>query len=140
MTSPAPHSRPPWKFLLALFLAFGAGGFAGLFFGMVATDPGDNLTLVKTAFTVTESGERTVTGAIRNNTDAWYSHIQVDIALLDLDGNVVERTFTTANDVAPGHRWEFTVPVTSVEAVRAVIDGQCGRRYHFRTEIEAAAR
>lgn len=79
--------------------AFVLGLLAGLLGAMIATDPGDNLTLEEFEFITAPTGDRLLTGVIRNNTDQTYAFVQVDILLLDEEGTPLGRTFTTASNL-----------------------------------------
>jgi len=98
-------------FLAALFL-----------FSLVATDPGDNVTLVETDVE-TRGVDRYVTGALRNNTDDTYSRIRIEISLLDKDGSIVESMSATMLDLAADERRTFEAVVVAHEAVRYRVDG-----------------
>lgn len=117
-------------FLLGVFGGFYLFAFAYL----VATDPGDNLTLAESDLTTGPGGERFVTGTIRNNTDTTYPHVLLGISLLDEHGDVVENTVAIARDFAGGTTWRFEVPITAEEAVRATLEAACGRSYRLRGE------
>lgn len=119
---------------------FALGIPTGVFMAAVATDPADNLTLVESALTAEATGPRLLTGTLRNNTDSRYSHVQVGISLLDADGAAVGGTTLVADDIGPGQAWTFQAPVAADGAVRAIVEGQCGRRYDFRYEVASEDR
>lgn len=117
---------------------FSLGVFGGFFLFafayVVVTDPGDNLTLIETEVRTGVKGERLLTGTLRNNTDEAYAFVQAEISLVDEDGRVVRDTFITKRHLEAGNTWTFDVPIRAEEAVRAILDGQCGRRYHVHGE------
>jgi hypothetical protein len=122
-------------FLLGVFGAFFLFAFAYL----VATDPGDNLTLAESGITTRPSGERFVTGTIRNNTGTTYPHVLVGIHLLDEAGRVVEDTVAVTSDFAGGTTWRFEVPIQDGRAVRATFDAACGRSYQIHRAVGPAS-
>ncbi|MCJ7628348.1 MAG: FxLYD domain-containing protein [Longimicrobiales bacterium] len=93
---------------------------AVVFFGMmVATDPGDNLRLVESSFTSGPSGIRLVAGAIRNETDGPYFHVQMEIDFLDAEDDVVGSTSVERSNLGSGETWSFEVPILAEVVVRA---------------------
>ncbi|MFH1765975.1 MAG: FxLYD domain-containing protein [Gemmatimonadota bacterium] len=93
---------------------------AVVFFGMmVATDPGDNLRLVESSLSSGPSGIRLVTGAIRNETDGSYFHVQMEIDFLDSEENVVGSTVVERSDLGSGETWDFEVPILAEVVVGA---------------------
>jgi hypothetical protein len=75
-----------YKKLIGAFVLVGV--VAGLLV-MTATDPGDNVRLVTTGVRTGQSGDRFVTGTLRNHTDRSYFHVQLEINLLDENGSTL---------------------------------------------------
>lgn len=116
------------------FLGVLGGFFLFAFAYLVVTDPGDNITLVESGFRTGAKGEHFLTGTLRNNTDDAYAFVQADISLVDEEGSVVRDTFVTTHHLDADKTWRFEVPLRGDEATRAVLEGQCGRRYSFHGE------
>lgn len=54
-----------------------------------------------------EDYTRMIVGTIRNNSNQSYSYAQIQINLLDTDGNVVGSTMANVNNLEPGATWKF---------------------------------
>jgi hypothetical protein len=119
----------------AFFLGVLGGFFLFAFAYVVVTDPGDNLTLVESGVRSAANGEHFLTGTLRNNTDDVYAFVQANLSLVDENGSVVRDTFVTTRDLEAGETWRFEVPIRADEAIRAVLNGQCGRRYDVQAKI-----
>jgi len=78
---------------------------------LIATDPGDNTRLLYAGSRQDSSGTRFVTGVIENLTRGTYSHVQVDIDLLDEDGGIVGNAVADTTNLSGGETWTFEVPV-----------------------------
>lgn len=109
---------------------------AALVFSLVATDPGDNVTLVETGVEV-RGPERFVTGALRNTTDDPYSRIRIEISLLAEDGEVVETVTAMILNLAADETRRFEAAVLADEAVRYRVDGLTCDRTPGSAEAEA---
>jgi hypothetical protein len=105
------------KWYTKLFGVLALGILVGLFM-MIATDPGDNVRLVDAGVRTGQSGGRFVTGTLRNNTDRSYSHVQVEINLLDENGSVVGSTVASTSDLGAGETWDIETPVLAENVVR----------------------
>lgn len=82
---------------------------------IIATGPGDNLTLSHTRIVTNESGNRFVNGLLTNNRDRSYTGIEISFSLLDKDGKERESVKATT-DILPGNKtWEFSVPFQTAE-------------------------
>lgn len=103
-----------WKWLVAVAL------IAAAVFGMlrIAADPGENLTLLQSAVDTTTSGQRTVTGLVRNNTGASYSYVQLDIDMFADDGTLIATAYSSTSNVAAKSTWKFEVAVPFDNATR----------------------
>ena len=102
--------------------AFGSGALlvliAALFvFSQIATDPGDNVTLVETTVEV-RGPERFVTGALRNDTDDAFFRVHIEFVLLSADGRVLENVAATMLNLEAGETRRFETQVLADEAVR----------------------
>ena len=73
MRKDRPERVPWWEWGIRILLGLPVLFVVVFFLGLVATDPNDNLTLIETGFRTAVSGDRFVTGTIRNNTDHSYS-------------------------------------------------------------------
>lgn len=86
-------------------------------FALSATDPGDNLVVVESAFATTSTGSQVVTGIVENRTDRAYSEVTVQVDLLNAAGDVVGRTSAAISSISGGDSWKFEAPVTTGGAV-----------------------
>lgn len=100
---------------------------AALVFSLIATDPGDNVTLVETGVEM-RGPERFVTGAIRNNTDGAFARVRIEFVLLGADGATVENISATMLNLAADETRNFETQVLADRAVRFRVEGlTCSR-------------
>lgn len=86
-------------------------------------DPADNLTLHDASVQIAESGQRYVTGVLRNNTDEPFSRVQVDIDMHAADGTLLLTASPTATEFSARSSWTFEAPVPIESAARFRITG-----------------
>lgn len=66
------------------------------------------------------------TGKVRNNTDHKYNYVQVEINLLDVQGNIVGSTLANVNNLEPGKVFAFKAVVLDSSAKTFEVKGVTG--------------
>lgn len=104
-----------WMKQAALVFVAASAAAALFLFVLIATDPGDNVTLFESFGRLEANGQRTITGSIRMRDSAL---AELEFELLGGDGEVVGTASASLTDVAAGQLWQFEVPVLVPDAVR----------------------
>lgn len=106
--------RTPYKWVL-VFLPVVVLGIA-----LLVARPGrsDDLTLLDSSLRTTPSGQRIVTGSVRNDADEPLAHVQLDIDMLAADGSLLATAYSSTTNVPPGTTWTFETPIPFETATR----------------------
>ncbi len=77
---------------------------------MIATDPGDNLTIVNADLIKDKLGNTYVSGSLKNNTDHPYSDIEIAIGFITNEGKSTQTTIVKHPMLHAGALWNFKIP------------------------------
>ena len=102
--------RHRWVVFLGYAVTFALGWFLGMAMLSSGPESDDNFTVVGASFAEGPSGERVVTGGIRNDTDRAYPHVGVEVDLIGEDGSVIGRGSSVTGELAAGETWMFSIP------------------------------
>lgn len=129
--------HPGIKVVLLSFVGVLVLGLFAFSFMLVATDPDDDLVLIRSGMTVGPSGSRTVVGAVKNRADRPYSQVHVQIEfrssvkrwnpfgstsqsylaeLLSSGGQIIGTASASTDVLDVGQTWNFEVPVNREDA------------------------
>lgn len=89
-------------------------------------EPPPNLQVLSVAWESGQYGNSYATGKVRNNTNRTYNYAQIEINLLDSNGNLVGSTLDNVNNLAPRQVWEFRAPVLEDQATRFRVEDVSG--------------
>jgi hypothetical protein len=113
-----------WTWLLIVPLVVGA------LLALQVGRPGrtGDLSLLGSSVATTASGQRMVTGSVRNNSDEQLSHVQLDIDMLAADGTLLATAYSSTTNLPAGATWTFETPVPFGAAARFRITRLACRR------------
>lgn len=116
MTEPSPVSAPrprwsSWILILPLIVVLGIGL-------AVAKQSRHDITLLSSTVSTVGSGQRIVTGSVRNDADEPLAQVQVDIDMLAADGALLATAYSSTGTVPPGTTWTFETPIPFENARR----------------------
>ncbi len=103
-----------WKWILIV------PPIVGFAIAILVAKPGrrDDLTLLDSSVKTAASGQRMVTGSVRNNADEQLSEVQLEIDMLTADDTLVATAYASTTNVPPGTTWTFESPIPFENATR----------------------
>lgn len=117
MTSSVQSANPrplwwKWIFIVPPIAGFGVA--------LLVAKPGrrDHVTLLHSSVKTVASGQRIVTGSVRNDADEQLAHVQLDIDMLAADGTLLATAYSSTTNVPAGTTWTFETPVPFETATR----------------------